>query len=680
MPTSHSPSSAHAADQRSARRLRYLWFVLVLLLAFFCLLARFWYLQIVRGDEYWHASSTNIIRNIDLRAPRGQIVDRRGKILAENRPSFDVFVLPHIFRKYDTEQTLALLQRYLQLSDQEVKRIATRSTKNLAQVAVRRDVTRQAVAALEADKLRLPGVEVRPSPHRNYPYNHIAAHVVGYMAEIGEEEARRNKRYGYKPGDYIGRMGLERAFEEVLSGSPGIDRQVVDVRGIPQGEAQTRLLIGDYRKINPVAGRDLVTTLDAELMETIDQAVRDYPSGAVVALDPRDGSILALYSKPGINPNSWTGRLSSMEKMRVDNDPFNPMLDKTVNPYFPGSVYKVVGTAAALERGLMKPDDEITCRGAYTLGGRRFRCWKHGGHGKMTAAQALQHSCDVYYYDIADKMGSDVIAEFAYQYGFGEKTGIGINNESPGRVPTKEWHRINSPHGYQHGFALNNVLGQGNTMTTPLQVALAYGAIANGGKLYYPRLVSEIRNADGTTLFEYPARVRRELGFAPQTLDTIRDGLFRVMNRKGGTGFNARLEGIEASGKSGTAQVHAIGAVRVANRDKAFQLRDHAWFAAYAPSSAPEIVVVVFLQHAGGGSAEAAPVAMKVIEAYFTQQKQRAARASLLSTPDDDVEVIGSHDPEHAFDDDPAHAFDDSSEHEFGDDPEHAVDDNRRRP
>lgn len=611
------------------RRERYLWLIAALFFVFFCLTARFWYLQIVRGDEYWHASSTNIIRNIDLRAPRGQIFDRRGRILAENRASFDVYILPHIFRKYDADQALSLLQHYLNLSDSEVKQLKTRSQQNLAQVAVRRDVTRQAVAALEADRMRLPGVEVRATPHRSYPYNHIGAHAVGYMAEISADEARDMKKYGYRAGDYIGRMGLEREFEDVLSGSPGIDRQVVDVRGIPQGEAQTKFLIGDYRRINPVPGRDLVTTLDAELMEVIDQAVREYPSGAVVALDPRDGSVLALYSKPGINPNSWTGRLSSMEKMRVDNNPFNPMLDKTVSAYFPGSVYKIVGAAAALEEGLMQPEDEVTCHGGYTLGGRRFRCWKHGGHGPLDVAGALQHSCDVYFYDIADKLGTDVLADYAYRFGFGERTGVSINHESPGRVPTKEWHRTHSSQGYLHGFSLNEVLGQGNVMNTPLQVALAYAAVANGGKLFYPRLVSEVRSPTGQTLFEYTPKVRRELDLSPETLAAIQEGLYKVLNESGGTGYNSRPDDIAISGKSGTAQVHAIGAVRVANQDKAFQLRDHAWFTAYAPSDDPEIVVAVFLQHAGGGSAEAGPVAVKVIEAYFAQQKRLRELATL---------------------------------------------------
>jgi penicillin-binding protein 2 len=615
---------------------RYLWLILGVAIVFFFLIARLWYLQIIRGDEYYRASSENIIRDIDLRAPRGRIMDRSGRILAENRPSFDIYVLPHIYRNHDTEQTLQLLQRYLHLSDQEVERIASRAKANASQVLIRRDATRAEVAAIETDKTRLAGVEVRAKSHRHYPLNHVGAHAVGFLAEASQAELEKLEPYGYRPGDYIGRMGLERAFEEILSGSPGIDRQVVDAHGIPQGEAQTRFLIGDYKKIKPVPGRDLVTTLDADLMEAVDQAMRDYPSGAVVALDPRDGAVRALYSKPGINPNSWTGRLSSLEKMRTDNDPFKPMLDKTVSSYFPGSIYKIVASAAALEEGLMSRESEVTCHGSYKFGGRRFRCWKWGGHGPVDVVDALQHSCDVYYYHVAEQLGIDTLSRYAYEYGFGEKSGLPINFESAGRVPTKEWHRKNSPDGYQYGFALNTVLGQGDTLVSPLQAAIAYAAVANGGTLFYPKIVDEIRSTTDDTLFKFSAKERRRLDVSDETLAIIRRGLYEVVQEDGGTAHSHRLDDVEVSGKTGTAQVHAIGKVRVANRDKAFQLRDHAWYAAYAPSDDPELVVIVFLEHAGSGGAEAAPVGMKIIEKYFDKKKELASNTTPEVSPPTD--------------------------------------------
>jgi penicillin-binding protein 2 len=604
---------------------RYLWLIVLFGLAFAILLARLWYLQIIRGDEYHRVSSENIIRDVEIPAPRGQILDRRGRVLAENRASFDIFIISHIFKQHDQEKTLERLKRYLNLSGDEVDKIRRKVERGTPEVLIRRDANRKNVAELESDRMRLPGVEVRANQHRNYPLNKVGAHTVGFLAEASSSELDELKKYGYGPGDYVGQMGIEKAFEEVLRGSPGIRRQVVDARGIPQGEAETRFLIGDYRQVEPIPGRDVTTSLDAELMLSIDEAMKQYPSGAAVALDPRDGSVLAMYSKPAFNPNSWTGRLSPLEKLRSDNDPFKPMLDKTVNAYFPGSIFKLAGSAAALEEGLFEPDDTVKCYGSYKFGGRRFRCWKWGGHGRMELAEALQHSCDVYYYRVADELGIDSIARYAYDFGFGEKTGFPLNHESAGRVPTKEWHRKNSPNGYQYGFALNTVLGQGDTLVTPLQAALSYAAVANGGKLYYPRVVDSIQDDEGETLFEFEPKVRKRVDVEDETLAQIREGLRMAVNEDGGTAYSVRLDDVEVSGKTGTAQVHNMGAVRIANRDKEFQLRDHAWFAAYAPTDNPEIVLVIFLEHAGHGGAEAAPVAMNVLREYFDRQDEAVA-------------------------------------------------------
>jgi penicillin-binding protein 2 len=334
--------------------------------------------------------------------------------------------------------------------------------------------------------------------------------------------------------------------------------------------------------------------------------------------------VLALYSKPSFNPNSWSGRLSSLEKMRNDNDPFKPMLDKTVRPYFPGSVYKIVGSYAALDQGLAEPDDETHCPGYYVYGGRSFRCWKWGGHGDVDLAEALQHSCDVYFYKVAEEAGIDTLAEYAFKFGFGEKTGIPHNNESRGRVPTRKWHEKRSPNGYQHGFALNTVLGQGDTMATPLQVGLAYAAIANGGTIHYPRIVRQVQNGEGDVLYDFPSKVRKRVGLDDEQLRVIRKGLKQAVNTEGGTAYRVKLDDLAISGKTGTAQVHSIGRVRVPNRDKLFQLRDHAWFASYAPSEDPEIALVVFLEHAGHGGRQAAPVAAEVIRKYFDRDAKRS--------------------------------------------------------
>lgn len=596
---------------------RYAILVSIGFLFFLALLGRLWFLQVIRGDEFWRVSTENIIRDIEISPARGRIFDTSGVTLADNRPSFDVYVVPLIFNEYSDQGTLEKLRGFLNLTPGELVRIEKGLERKVADLVVRRDITRSQVAQIEAHQLDLPGVEVRVNAHRYYPFHSVGAHTVGFLGEIGQVEQEELEKFGYRSGDYIGRMGLERAYESALRGSPGVDRVVVDAAGNRQGEAQTEFLIGEYQHVAPVAGRDLTTTLDIELMLIIEEAMRDKAAGSVVALDPRDGSVLALYSKPGFNPNSWTGRLSTQEKRRNDSDPYKPMIDKSVNSYFPGSVYKVVGSLAALEEGLMQRDDEAYCPGFYRFGGRRFRCWKRAGHGHTDVVEALAGSCDVYYYKAAEQLGIDKLAEYSYRFGFGEVTGIGINSESAGRVPTKEWHRKNSPDGYQYGFALNTVIGQGDTLVSPLQMALAYAAIANGGDLYYPRLLKSVSTRDGDVLFDYAPRRRKRIDFDPKHLEAIRQGLHDAVNIDGGTAYSVRLEDVIVAGKTGTAQVHKIGNVRVANENKEFRFRDHAWFASYAPYENPELVVIVFLKHGGHGGSDAAPVAMEIYRKYF---------------------------------------------------------------
>ncbi len=615
---------AKASERHGYGPTRYAILAIIVGLAFSVILGRLWFIQVLEGERYFRASTDNIIRNVETRPPRGRILDRDGTILAENRPSYDIYVHPHLVRTQADEPSLVeLLTSYLHLKESDIQRLEKGIAARKGEVLVQRDVSRTQVAQLETDRLRLPGIEIRAISHRRYPLNHVGGHVIGFVGEVRAEELKELRSVGYRSGDYIGKVGIENAFEAVLRGSPGVERTVVDARGIPQGEAETRFLIGDYQKIKPIPGRDVLLTLDTRLQLIIDEAMRNYPSGAVVAVDTRDGSVLAAYSKPSFNPNSWSGRLSTAEKIESDNDPYKPMIDKSVSAYFPGSTFKVAGALAALEEGLMTETDTVKCNGSYLFGGRRFRCWKSGGHGNMNVMQALQHSCDVYFYKVAEMLGIDKIAEYAYRFGFGEATSYPINTESSGRVPNKEWHRKNSPGGFQHGFALNTVLGQGDTLATPLQTTLAYAAIANGGTLYYPRLIERIDNADGSTLFEFEPRVRKTIKADPTHLSIIQRGLFMAVEEDGGTAYTHRIDGILVAGKTGTAQVKKIGKIRVANRDKEFRFRDHAWFSAYAPANAPTIAITVFLQHGGHGGSDAAPVAMEILRRWFAGDDPR---------------------------------------------------------
>lgn len=596
------------------------WLLIAFLIPFLAIVGRLWQLQITDTAQMRDKARNNLVRTSELPADRGLIYDANRNLVAENRVAYDVHVDPRHFKK--NTEALSLLRDYLNLSGDEVRKIERKSKNTSARTFIaRRDVTRDQVALIESNLLHLPGVEVVTRAHRYYPFNELGAHMLGFMNEISARELDELDEYGYRPGDYVGRTGLERSYEAILRGSPGLERKVVNARGVPQGEDEARELLGEYRRVEPVPGRNLVLTANMELQEIMLEAFSKHTSGASVAIDPRDGSILGMLSKPTFNPNSWTGRLSAEEKRRVDNDPFKPMLDKTTQSNFPGSTFKLVTALAAVSEGHIKPDETLKCPGFYEFGKRRFHCWHRAGHGGVDMTDSLKYSCDVYYYKTGEKLGMDVLARYAYMFGFGERTGLGINGEQRGRVPTKDWHRKNSPEGFQHGFTLSTAVGQGDTRVTPLQLALAYGALANGGTLYHPRLVDKIETAEGREVFKYPKRVRREIEAPEGLLEKINVGMASVVNEMHGTVYNHRLDYVAVAGKTGTAQVRGFSSQRLSNGEVILRHRDHSWFVGYAPVENPEIVVVTFVEHGGSGSKVAAPVAMNIIDRYFREIK-----------------------------------------------------------
>jgi penicillin-binding protein 2 len=582
------------------------------------LVAQLYNLQIVQGSHFAELAGNNFVRTIELTPDRGLIHDSRGRVIAENRPSFDVYVTPRVFARHP--EAVEALTGILSLSDEERSSLQRRlDTASRADYLVRRDITRDQLATLETHRAQVPGSYVTVSQRRQYPYDALAAHLLGFMNEIRAEELQELEQFGYHAREYVGRTGIERAFEAILRGAPGVDRQIVNVSGVVQPDEVAEELLGRYRTVRPVAGRNLHLTVDMHLQEIIDETTSIPVSGGIVAIDPRDGAILAMFSKPGFNPNAWSGRLSTVEQRESDNNPYHPMLDKSVQSWFPGSTYKVVVAIAALQEGLIEADDTIDCPGYFQYGDRRFRCWNRSGHGETNLHSALAESCDVYFYQLGLQLGIDRMAQYAYELGFGERPGLGFNGDSAGVVPTRAWHEENSPGGFQYGFTVNTSVGQGDTRSSPLQLALAYASLVNGGTLYYPRIVDRITTSSGSTIFEYPRRVRRTLPFEPRTIEYVLDGLRGVLDDEKGTAFLHRLPYMTAVGKSGTAQVRSLESVRLANGEIVFRDRDHAWFVAAAPLENPRIVVAVFLEHGGQGSGDAAPVAMRIIDRYFRE-------------------------------------------------------------
>ncbi|MBN1945431.1 MAG: penicillin-binding protein 2 [Bradymonadales bacterium] len=595
-------------------RLRVL--VILFFIPLLILLGRLAYLQIIQGQYYRQASIQNTVRRHTIPAYRGTIFDARGRVIAENRPSYDVYLSPDLFSQ--DPEALSLLQSRLALSEQAMQRIEQATTSGQrAELRVRRDITRDQVAELEADRLNLPGLRIQPTPHRHYPYHDLAVHILGYMGEVPSHQLQDLSRYGYREGDYIGFLGIEEAFEPILRGHDGIERYVVDVHGQVQTHEFAQTLLSGFQHVEPTPGRNVVLTIDMELQQILADAMRNYPTGAIVAVDPRDGSVLAMLSKPGYNPNAWTGRLSEEEFERYRNDENTPLFDRAIHAYFPGSTFKIVTAIAALEEGLIGPNDTLRCDGHYTYGNHRFGCSRQHGHGEIHLAEALQQSCNVFFYKLGERLGMERLAEYAVALGFGERPGSGLPNEAPGLVPTREWLEQNSPEGFQYGQVLNVSVGQGDTRVSPLQLTMAYAAIANGGTLFYPRLIDRITNAEGDILFQYPTRSRRELPFQQEYLGEIVVGLTAAVNAVGGTAYESRLDYLIVAGKTGTAQGTQVD--HTADEEIPTRERTSAWFAGFAPAQDPQIVVVVFLEHGGSGGRDATPVGVEIIDRYFRE-------------------------------------------------------------
>lgn len=610
--------------------------------AFFLVLAgRLFVIQISRGEEFFEKSVNNFVKESRLPADRGMILDARGRILVDNRPSYNVTLTPAFCqpsgapKDYCLGEVLPKLATYLSLTEEEVRRVESqyrraRGLRRFREFTVKIDVEQDALDRLEANRMDLAGIDVQIAPHRSYRYGTLAAHVLGYMNEIsGEELAAREKQgeRGYQLGDYIGRRGIEQLFEQELRGEDGAQKQVVDVKGRRLPGADHWLGKGDRVKL-PISGHNLVLSIDLDLQRAAEEAFAGQTAGAIVAVEVKTGFLLAVVSKPAYDPNELTGRITRSRLREISEDPLKQLLFRPAQAHYPpGSTWKIVTALAALETKAVTPETKFFCGGGYTLGKRRWRCWRAAGHGNVDLRDSLKHSCDTYYYAVSDRMGVDPIAEMAHRFGFGERTGLGISPEVPGIVPTIAYYDRVLKEGYQRGLALNASIGQGDVNVTPLQLAMAYAALANGGTLHKPQLVRRIEKADGALVREIEPIAVRRLDLAQENIDAVLGGIWAVVNEVGGTAYGKRLRDVEVLGKTGTAQVVAIGATRIKAKDMAFFTRDHAWFAAVGPARDPEIALVVLSEHGGGGGAVAGPVAMKIMREYFRIQAERAAQA-----------------------------------------------------
>ncbi len=588
---------------------RFLIITIILIQVFLILAGRMWYVQIIRGDEFEKFSLNNRVRSIRIPAPRGKILDRRGRELVVNRPSFNVYVLPEDIK--DRDSLAIALSLALGIEPDVIKtKITTALQKNRRSLAlIAQDINRNQLAFLEARKSSLPGIVIEVDHLREYVHGKVGAPFLGYMGKITESELKlHSNMHG---DDLIGKSGMEKRWDDYLHGKDGFIQRITDALG---REVRSNIFQEDLEKQASVAGADVILSIDLDLQNAAEEALGD-KYGAVVAIDPRTGEVLALVSHPTFDPRDFIKGVDTKEWNELVKDPSSPLTNRaTQGVYPPGSVFKIVTAAAALNEGVIDTTTPFYCPGVYSFGKKTFRCWRKGGHGRVNLHQAIVGSCDVYFYNVAQRIGIDRLARYIKGFGFGLPTGIDLS-EKVGTSPSREWKSKTFKKPWYDGETIVTGIGQGYVSVTPLQIGVMTAAVANGGILLKPQIVKEVISSQGKTLFEYNPQENGRLPVEKKTMDIIRDALIGVVNEPNGTGRASKLDRMLVAGKTGTSQVVAQGPQggKYLRADQ----KDHAWFTSYAPAENPEVVVTVFVEHGGMGGEAAAPIAKQVLEAYL---------------------------------------------------------------
>jgi penicillin-binding protein 2 len=582
----------------------------------------FWQLQVVQKSHYADLAEKNRIKVIRLVAPRGKIYDRYHKILADNRPSYNIVYVrensPH-----KVEETVAALANGLGMSAEELTQKIDRKKKDppYQPITLKEDAGTGDVAYVMAHAYELPEVSVEFQPRRLYREGQVAAHALGYIGEVTEVQLRDSP--DLKPRDLVGVQGLELIYDAVLRGVDGSRHVVVNNSG---REIET---LPD--EVKPIPGHDIYTTLDLDLQKAAEDLIGDQV-GAAVVLDPRTGEILALVSKPSFDPNNFASGITSFDYKTLQDNPDHPFENRAIrSAQPPGSIFKIIEAAAALESNDITSLDHVYCSGSSNFYGRSFGCWVPKGHGNVDMYDAIVHSCDVYFYNLGNKLGIDKISQFASLTGLGRKTGVDLPGELAGLVPSQTWIQRVKRVKWSPIDTINIAIGQGMINVTPIQAAWAIGGLASGGRLKQPHLVDpgQLR----TLGFEAPEVHSDTYAVREDTVETVAKAMWGVVN-DGGTATIARVDGFDVAGKTGTAQVVNKSAYK-----KGSDTEDHAWFVGFAPYRNPEIVVSVLIEHGGHGGVTAAPAAHAVLETYYKKKtghfNEGTAQkvASLMSQP-----------------------------------------------
>lgn len=595
------------------------------------LAGRLYYLQVIQSDEYSMMADENRM-NIRLLAPlRGRIMDRFGEEIASNRQNYQVVLIRE--QTDSVEKTLEHLSELVPVPESDWARVLkeTKRKRGFVPIPVMENLTWEEFARINVHSPELPGIQLEVGQTRYYPYGPLFAHTVGYVGAVSERDLQNLEPDPLLelPGFRIGKNGIEKYYDLSLRGAAGTSRVEANAYG---------RIIRELDRQEGRPGDDLVLTIDAELQKYAAERMGQ-ESAAAVVMDIHTGDILSLVSVPSFNPNSFTTGISHKEWRGLQNNPKRPLGNKAVaGQYPPGSTFKMIVALAALEHGAISMDHEVYCSGSTKLGKHKFHCWKRGGHGKLNLRESIEQSCDVFFYDIARKVGIDKIAEMANRFGLGETLGLDLRGEKVGLIPTKDWKQAVKGERWQVGDTFNAGIGQGYVLSTPLQLAVMTSRLANGGKAVTPRLVKQKHQPlkEGEEAPEIP-----DLGLNKTYLRYVLDGMYDVMNGKKGTGRASKIKvkGWEVAGKSGTAQVRRIskkerltGVLKAEERP--WEERDHALFVAYAPFDEPRYAVAVIVEHGGSGSKAAAPIASDLLkEALRLDPVRNKTRSKFVVNP-----------------------------------------------
>ena len=563
---------------------------------------RLWHLQVREGPYYRDLSENNRTRQVLLEPARGLIYDRHGVLLANNVPSFSLYVTLEEVK--DRELLIGQLSELLGLDPALIRKKLTGKGGKLLPRKVKDRMTLRDAVLIESHRLELPGVMVQVESQRNYPGGITAAHLLGYVGEISAEQLERPEFAGLHQGSVVGQYGVEKSFDRHVRGQAGQKNVEVDAHGNEKQEVVVE---------QPQAGSDLYLTIDVRLQKVAEELL-GVEYGAIVALDPTNGDILAMASRPGFDPNVLSRELTPKQWVEIVQDEGRPLNNRaSQGQYPPGSTFKVPMAVAALETKTMAPSSTVSCNGGYQFGNRIYRDWKASGHGAVALHEALVHSCDVYFYTVGQRMGIDVMAEYGKEFGLGLATGVELPSERAGIMPSTAWKQKAKNAPWLPGETVSAAIGQGYVTVTPLQMASLIGTVANDGVNYRPRLVRAVMDRTIGTVQELPTVPRGKIKAKPETFRLVKEALADVVTK--GTATRAKSSLVTIGGKTGTAQVAALRTGPEESIPKKF--RDHAWFVAFAPVESPKIAVAVLAEHMGHGGSAAAPLAKELIETYI---------------------------------------------------------------